>query len=170
MIENYGLAGETGAEISDCGKYRYLLWRTWAPAILPPLGVIMLNPSTANATENDPTIRRVIKRAAASHYGGIIVGNLYGWRSVSPRRMYEDSHNPVGRDNDSYLLMIGKLCPTVLCAWGTKAERGRGTLIKEMLKALQPAPPRLVHLGLTKDGHPKHPLYIRSDKTLEEFK
>lgn len=168
MIENYGLAGPTGAEISECGLYRYLLWRTWAPGILPPLGVIMLNPSTADARVNDPTITRVMKRAIAHSYGGIIVGNLYGFRATEPKDM-KTAANPVGPHNDYYLLMIGKLCPTVLCAWGTKAERGRAGLIKAMLQAL-PRPPRLVHLGLTKDGHPKHPLYIKSDKTPETWK
>lgn len=168
MIENYGLANDSGAEMSECGLYRYMLWRTWAPAILPPLGVIMLNPSTANAMINDPTISRVIKRAQASNYGGIIVGNLYGFRATEPKDM-KAATDSVGPHNDSYLLMIGKLCPTVLCAWGANAERGRAIVVKEMLKAL-PTPPRLVHLGLTKDGHPRHPLYIRTDQMLEELK
>lgn len=168
MIENYGLPGETGAELSDCGRYRFLLWRVWAPA-LPPLGVVMLNPSTADASVNDPTITRVIKRAAKAHYGGIIVGNLYAWRATEPRRMFEDAANPVGNGNDAHLAMIGKLCPTVLCAWGTKGERSRATLVMEMLRNMTPPKPTLVHLGLTKDGHPKHPLYIPSDRRMEHW-
>lgn len=163
MIENYGLAGPTGAEFSDCASYRYLLWRVWSDA-LPPLGVIMLNPSTADDRVNDPTIRRVIARATANHYGGIIVGNLYGFRSKSPKDLWVKGRDPVGPHNDSHLLMIAKLCPTVLLAWGANAERGRGLLVKEMLQNMDGQKPRLMHLGLTKDGQPRHPLYLRNDQ------
>lgn len=167
MIENYGLPGSMGADLSDCGRYRFLLWRVWAAA-LPPLGVIMLNPSTADAEKNDPTITRVIGRAIKAHYGGVIVGNLYAWRATDPRELRAPQRDAVGPGNDAHLAMIGKLCPTVLCAWGAKAALSRSAIIKEMLLAL-PKRPQLVHLGLTKDGHPKHPLYIRSDQRMEHW-
>ncbi len=160
-MENYGLAGPLGAEFSDCGKYRYLLWRVWSDTF-PPLGVIMLNPSTADAVDDDPTITRMINRARRLQRGGIIVGNIYSFRATDPENM-KAADDPIGLHNDAHLRMIGTLCDTVFLGWGTHGERIREKAVIDMLRAL-PRPPRLIHLGLTKDGSPKHPLYITYDE------
>lgn len=156
-MENYGLPGPLGAEFSECGRYRWLLWRIWNDGI-PPLGVIMLNPSTADATNDDPTVARCGNRARLLQRGGLIVGNLYGFRATDPRKM-KAAEDPVGPHNDSHLRMLGKLCDTVFIGWGAHAESGRAGLVIGMLRALQ-KPPRLIHLGLTSSGNPRHPLYV----------
>lgn len=165
-MENYGLAGPMGAKFSDCEKYRYLLWRVWTDSI-EPFGFIGLNPSTADETNDDPTVARCGNRARSLQRGGLIVGNLYGFRATDPKNM-KAAEDPVGPDNDAHLHMMGTLCPTILVAWGAHAEKGRAELVLGMLRAL-PRPPRLIHLGLTKSGHPRHPLYIGYDVPYQEL-
>ena len=77
---------QSGADFSECGRYRYKLWRTWDD-IRPVVMFIMLNPSTADATADDPTIRRCIGFARAWGYGGVRVGNLFAWRTPYPQRV-----------------------------------------------------------------------------------
>lgn len=166
MIENYGLPGPMGADFSECGAYRFLLWRIWDDR-RPPLGAIMLNPSTADAIKDDPTVARCGNRARRLQHGGVIVGNLYGFRATDPRKM-KAAEDPVGPHNDPHLRMIGTLCPTILLAWGSHAEKGRAQLVIEMLRS-HPSKPKLLHLGLTKDGHPRHPLYVGYETPYQEI-
>lgn len=82
---------QTGAEFSPCKTYRYALWRRWSDA--PPVLFVMLNPSTANESQDDPTIRRCISFAKQWGHGGIIVGNLFAFRSPYPTDL-SNSHRP----------------------------------------------------------------------------
>jgi hypothetical protein len=152
------------AVISDCGTYRYLLTRTWDGS-LPHVGFIMLNPSTANADTDDPTIRRCIGFAKAWGYGGIAVRNLYALRSTDPKalRGHPDPHGP---DNYRYVEAAADDHLTV-CAWGANADPidSRG-----LIDALIGWGGRPHHLGLTKDGFPKRPLYLRADTTPTPFR
>ena len=157
----------SGAVFSECRKYRYLLWRFWDRS-RPPLGWIALNPSTADEVKDDPTVSRCIIRSGRLGYGGIVLGNIYGYRATDPAEM-ERQADPVGMANDAALLHIARFCPVVVCAWGNHATIGRQELVVGMLRAMQ-KPPTLKHLGMTKTGRPKHPLYIGYSKELEEWK
>lgn len=143
------------AVLSSCGRYRYHLSREWADK--PVLAFIMLNPSTADAAQDDPTIRRCIRFARDSGYGKLLVGNLFAWRATDATEIRR-SRAPIGPDNDTALVnMIGR-ATLVVCAWGnggTYLERNEKVLA--LIKAVGKRP----HcLKMTKEGHPSHPLYL----------
>lgn len=154
------------AEISPCGRYRYSLTRQWdAGAHLLP--VIMLNPSTADAEHDDPTIRRCMAFARREQFGGIRVMNLFAFRATSPAVMMAEA-NPIGPDCSAHLEMMlaesAKISIPVLVAWGTNgAHRRRDEAVKLSAKAFGAD---LVSLGVTAAGHPRHPLYVKGDQTL----
>ncbi len=144
----------SGAFLSPCGTYRYWLERRWDET-LPACAFIMLNPSTADASKDDPTIRRVMGFCEAWGFGGVNVYNIFALRSTDPAAL--KSHpDPIGPDNDTYLGQIPDDA-VVVAAWGTHgAYRGRAFEVRRMFKG------RLWCLGTTNDGHPKHPLYIKA--------
>lgn len=142
------------AVISDCGLYRYRLMRVW-DSDLPLLEWIMLNPSTANASLDDPTIRRCIGFAVLWGYGGIIVHNLYALRATNPEVLLNYSGNAVGPDNHWYLDRSVADCTIV--AWGAHPA-GRARIAAGLRIQRQ----RLLCLGTTASGAPKHPLYVPS--------
>ncbi|ARP92528.1 hypothetical protein CAL14_05375 [Bordetella genomosp. 9] len=160
------------AVISECGTYRYLLTRP-APSgpqfAKPCYGTalfVMLNPSTADATVDDPTIRRC--KAFAYRWGcaGIAVVNLYALRSPSPADLWKHA-DPVGPDNDIWLRQVAREHETVVFAWGANAKPERVRQVYEIFKG---GPLRQIRcLGVTKDGSPRHPLYVRADQPLIEW-
>ncbi len=136
-------------------RYRYRLTRIWDLS-KPLCGWIMLNPSTADAETLDPTVRRCVSFARSWGCGGIEVGNLFALRSTDPKALYA-YEDPVGWGNDKALHQIVRTCAFgTVAAWGVHgAHRGREEEVRDML-------PNLLQLGLTQDGHPKHPLYLRA--------
>ena len=154
----------SSAVLSDCGLYRYRLDRRWGDG--PTCGFIMLNPSTADADMDDPTIRRCIGFAKREGYGGIIVVNLYAFRATSPKDM-QAAPFPFGPDNHSHLTDIARAAyyadVPIICAWGANDQ---GDTVKAIFRE---AGVRMVCLGRTKDGSPRHPLYVRADQPLEDF-
>lgn len=142
---------ECGAIISPCERYRYALWRKWGMG-----GTCMfigLNPSTADARLDDPTIRRCIGFARSWGYGGLIMTNLFAWRATDPRDMM-DAEDPVGPDNDITLRTAYRNATITIAAWGVHGTYGgRCNTVRSML-------PRLHYLRMTKSGHPSHPLYL----------
>jgi hypothetical protein len=144
------------AVYSPCERYRYLLTREWAPDQARAL-FIMLNPSTATEVQNDPTVERCERRARALGFGGFRVCNIFAFRATDPRVMRSAS-DPVGPANDACIMDSLPWADRVICAWGTHgAHLGRGAQMEALLRG---AGRPLFHLGLSKDGHPKHPLYI----------
>ena len=140
-----------GAYISACKRYRYSLWRQWAEG--SSVMFVGLNPSTADATIDDPTIRRCIGFARAWGYGGLIMTNLFAWRDTSPRNMMA-AYDPIGLDNDRVLQESQCKAALTVAAWGAHgAYLGRGSFVRQLL-------PRMHYLRLTKNGHPGHPLYL----------
>jgi hypothetical protein len=110
-------------------------------------------PSTADATADDPTIRRCIGYARRWGYGMLLVGNLFALRSTDPRQLY-DHPEPVGPDNDASLHEIVSNAERTIAAWGTHGTlHGRGYEVTEQLDVT------LYALDTTQDGHPNHPLY-----------
>lgn len=140
---------------SDCGLYRYLLTRRWGQG--GTLLYVMLNPSTADERQNDPTIERCERRARAMGFGSFKVANLFGWKATLPKDL-KRAADPIGQHNDEVLLNAATHADLILCGWGTHgAHLGRGEAVRGKLAA---ANLPLWSLGLTKDGHPRHPLYI----------
>ena len=143
------------AVYSPCMGYRYALTRVWDAA--PPLVCVMLNPSTATELANDPTIHRCEVRARRGGFGGLRIANLYGFRATDPRALRQVA-DPVGPDNDRVLLSLLAGAGAVLAGWGTHgAWQDRGAGVARLLRDSGAA---LVTLGQTKDGHPRHPLYV----------
>lgn len=188
---------EKGADISACGRYRWRLWREWrlhpAPAqwdmwadengkpvvdgagtpILEPKACIfvMLNPSTADGEEDDPTIRRCVAFAKAWGYDRLEVLNLFAYRATDPQALLALNHDddPVGVHNSrafNQVLIYGHPVGTIICAWGVHgAHLGQDETVLGWMEDR----PRYA-LGLTKDGHPKHPLYLRADAKPARFR
>lgn len=150
-----------GAVLSDDGMYRYSLARNWDAGALP-LTFIMLNPSTADAYVDDPTIRRCIGFARDHAFGGIHVINLYAFRATKPADMFR-AIDPVGPDNDQFFDIDPR--GTVVAAWGVNARADR---VRQVMRLLEGR--NVFCLGKTKDGHPRHPLYVRADQRFETFK
>lgn len=141
---------------SPCRRWRYALRRVW-DRTRAPLVVIGLNPSTADETHNDPTVRRCIDYALGWNTGGLVMLNAFAFRSTDPRGL-RTVDDPVGPDNDATLdaETRGRL---VVCAWGVHAAPfGRDRAVLALLAGRE-----LHALGVTKDGHPRHPLYLRRD-------
>jgi hypothetical protein len=152
-----------GATSGDSGQYRYRLWRTWSKT-RPAVAFIMLNPSTADAETDDATIRRCLGFARTWDAGGIEVVNLFAWRSSRPRDLRR-AIDPVGSDNDTAIRDAVRRCPIVVAAWGNHgALSDRDRLVVKML-----GPLRLVCLGLTRQRHPRHPLYVPGDRARIPF-
>ena len=144
------------AVYSDCERYRYLLTRVWDPAGRKAL-FVMLNPSTATEVQNNPTVERCERRARALGFGAFRVTNIFAFRATDPRVMRAES-DPVGPGNDAAIAESAPWADQVICAWGTHGEHlGRGPEVERLLRATGRP---LYHLGLSKAGHPKHPLYI----------
>lgn len=139
------------------GAYRYRLMRRWG-APEPRVCWVMLNPSTADASADDPTIRRCLDFSASWGYGALEVVNLFALRSTDPRSLARDE-DPVGPRNDASILAAATLEQTlVVCAWGAS-----GTLLgrdQSVLALLRSRGVQLHYLALTKGGHPGHPLYL----------
>jgi hypothetical protein len=159
----------TDAGFSPCRTWRYWLSRTWDES-RAPLVVIGLNPSTADETTDDPTIRRCMGYAGAWGHGGLVMLNLFAFRATDPRDLKAAHPNPgaVGPVNDYYLSVATK-DRRVLCAWGAHGTfLGRADTVVSFLWS-GPAPRDLVCLGTTKSGAPKHPLYLRADASPVPF-
>lgn len=157
---------DSGAEFSADRVHRYRLWRRWADG--PMLMVIGLNPSTADETTDDPTVRRCIGYAERWGFAGLLMTNLFAYRSTDPRGLLAAT-DPVGPGNwHTIANLAGDTLSTdgaVLAAWGA---HGR------LLAASKRMDDRLVGfpvacLGRTRRGEPKHPLYLRADATPEPY-
>jgi hypothetical protein len=159
---------QAGAEFSHCGEYRYGLSRTWDRGRQAVLW-IMLNPSTASAEVDDPTVRRTQEFARRWGYGGVVVANLFARRCTRPIHL-KDPGDPVGPRNDSYLVQLAgePQIGLVVAAWGAHGSlHGREEAVAQLLH--QRARP-LYCLGTTKAGHPRHPLYVRGTTDLEPWR
>lgn len=147
------------AVYSPCERYRYALTRTW-DSNRRRLLYVMLNPSKATELANDPTIERCERRAIRLGYGSFRVVNLFALRETSPLKL-KKSRSPEGPENLSQIQAALHWTDEVLAAWGVHgAHRAQGARYEALLrKSGKP----LQTLGTTRDGHPRHPLYIAYD-------
>jgi len=141
-------------------RYRYRLGRTW-DSDKPKCIFIMLNPSTATAEKNDPSVRRCMGFAQREGCGELEVINLFALRSTDPKQLYL-SDDPIGPENNYYMRLAVKNAKIIVAAWGSHGHLyRRGEEICRLLEGTD-----LLCLGVTKDGHPKHPLYISATTPL----
>jgi hypothetical protein len=143
-------------------RHRYWLTREWN-ASLPVVNFVGLNPSSATAEVNDPTVRRCIGFAQQWGFGGLIMTNLFAWRATDPAHM-RASADPVGPDNDTYLHRAAREAQLVVLCWG---EGGRHLGRTQKVRLVFDVP--VTCLGVTKSGQPRHPLYLASKTGLESF-
>ena len=147
------IAGSAG--LSRCGHYRYWLRRQWSPA-LPQCTFIGLNPSTADAQLDDPTLRRCIGFAKQWGYGSLLLVNLFAWRATDPRDLLS-APDPIGPQTNRWLRRAMRESDLVVAAWGNGGTlANRAHIVAKRLKPLH-------CLGITSLGMPRHPLYCRAD-------
>jgi hypothetical protein len=143
-----------GAVLSPCRRHRFALRRhsDAGPRVL----FVLLNPSTADESTDDPTIRRCIGFVRSWGFGSVAIGNLFAFRSRSPATLASCS-DPVGLGNDNWLTRLRDESSLTVAAWGNHGRLlGRGAVVRGMFSVSQ-------ILGLTALGEPRHPLYVRSD-------
>lgn len=153
---------DQGASFDAARTYRYRLWRVWRRD-LPRVAFVMLNPSTADETLLDATVRRCVGFARAWRCGGVEVGNAFALRTTDPRALYTHA-DPIGPDNDAALLAIARRATFgVVAGWGVHGAAlagadgpSRATEVEALLGRVA----ELLCLGTTKDGAPRHPLYL----------
>lgn len=154
----------SSAVISACGHYRYRLDRRWGPG--SSCVFVMLNPSTANSRQDDPTIRKCRGFAQRWGHDAFTVVNLFAWRATHPRDLNRAS-DPIGEDNDRHIREVCRLHPFVVLAWGNHATRVRIERVLDILETNVSGPLRC--LGITKGGEPLHPLMPAYDTPLMEY-
>ena len=147
----------TYADISTCGRYRYLLEREWPNFDDGRSAMfVMLNPSTADAEVDDPTIRRCVGFAKALGYGGLSVVNLFAYRATDPKDLLKAGDAMHGPRNQEVIEKTARDAGIIICAWGAcKAADWQAEIVQGWLVGHD-----LFALGFTKSGHPRHPLYL----------
>ncbi|MFN0136872.1 MAG: DUF1643 domain-containing protein [Phycisphaerae bacterium] len=149
---------ESGATFDPSGVYRYHLWRVWDRS-KPTIGWILLNPSTADERQDDPTIRRCIRNSQRWGFGRVTIGNIFAIRATLPSVM-RAAEDPIGPGNDAALRTIVSESSLLMVAWGNHGlHRDRGEWV--MRNVLHGAQPQC--LGITNLGAPIHPLYVAYD-------
>ena len=156
------------AWLSEDGLYRYSLQRTWIRfGSAGHVAFVMLNPSTADAEVDDPTIRRCMGFARAWGFDGINVVNLYAYRATKPADLWKAGEPTGGAINDDLLRQVVRQAKSspVIAAWGANAKADR---VADFMSWKGSEHVRA--LGLTKSGAPRHPLYLRSDAQPVEYR
>lgn len=149
------------AIISEDEKYRYMLSRIWDKN-KPTVTIIGLNPSTADANNDDPTLKRCIEFARSWDYGGIYMLNLFAYRATQPSDM-KKVNDPIGQENDMFIKAYTKRSDKVICAWGND-----GCFLNRASNVINSIPNKY-YLKLNKSGEPAHPLYLSSKLTPLEY-
>jgi hypothetical protein len=153
------------AVFSEDGRYRYLLTRQWAPLAAQLWAMfIMLNPSKAGAVQSDPTVTRCVGFAQRWGYTGLRVVNLSALVATDPKEL-RAAADPVGPDNDRHIVAAADCAnQIIIAAWGVHADPARVQAVRKLLWPFQ-----LRALGVTKDGHPRHPLYLANTTPLIDW-
>jgi hypothetical protein len=158
----------SSARFDSTRRYRYSLRRRWGAGAA--CCFVMLNPSAADETDDDPTIRRCLGFARSWGYPALEVVNLFAWRTHEPRRLL-GAIDPVGPANDDAVRRAAGRAGLIVCAWGASLQapgslaRDRAARTMAMLAGRD-----AVCLGMTKGGHPRHPLYVRGDAQARPFR
>lgn len=154
-----------GAEISGCKTYRYHLWRKWG-SNSDVMTFIMLNPSTADAMKDDPTIRKCVNYAKREGCDAISVVNLFALRTPNPDDLYTHPA-PVGPENDEWIVKICKNTSLVVAAWGNCGDYlNRAGIVSNQLNSMDIKVSCLIR---NKSGSPRHPLYCNAKESIKTF-
>lgn len=156
-------AVRSDAVISPCGRYRYTLTRRWGEGA--PLLFVMLNPSTADASVDDPTIRRCLGFARREGFQALEVVNLFAFRATDPAELVT-AVCPIGPDNTRHLIEARRRAGLVVAAWGAFVPRAYRDRPQDVINVLACG---LLCLGMTAKGEPRHPLFVRGDAPLVPF-
>ncbi len=155
------------ARISKCGRYRYVLTREFGGD--STCLFVMLNPSTADADQDDPTVRRCIGFAKRGGFGRLEVVNLYAFRSTLPSTLFT-APDPAGPGNICEIREALGRADMVIAAWGNNVNFGVNSgRVGEVMALIERSGKPVKCFGLTGQGQPKHPLYLRSDAGLMPF-
>lgn len=154
------------AVISPDGVYRYRLDRSWGLAHRGRVCWVMLNPSTADADDDDPTIRRCIGFTSGFGYDSLTVINLYGARATDPRHL-RHIIDPIGPGNSDHFAAALTDADLIVCAWGGNGPARDRAYINDIGLTMRLG--GAYHLGLTAAGQPRHPLYLRADTKLQRW-
>ena len=160
------------AAFSDCGTYRYMLEHRWSKdGDGAMVGFILLNPSTADAYKDDPTIRRCRGFAQEWGYAGMYIGNMLAYRATDPKELPDDISEAIGPHRDHYLQELCERSNIIVCAWGSSAPTliNRRVSIMTHQNILEDHNYLVYCLGRNGNGKPKHPLYLRKDSELEVY-
>ena len=153
--------GVKSAVIDATGMYRYSLSRKWSDGDM--VAWVMLNPSTADASVDDPTIRRCISFSKSWGYGGLTVVNLYAYRATNPDAL-KAAIDPIGPEHGVHFMRALHASSLIIAAWGAcrhaQIDHVRPWLAQRDIQCL----------GVTTDGSPRHPLYVKADVHLREWK
>lgn len=156
-----------GATFSLDGEYRYRLTRRWGEG---PVSVtwVMLNPSTADANVDDPTIRRCIGFTKAWGGNALTVVNLFAYRATNPKALH-GVHDPIGPLNWRHVAEAVRQSTVTVCAWGAHAQSVPAFRYAPNVPVVAGAVVDTWCLGTTKNGSPRHPLYVRADTPLSPY-
>lgn len=164
-----------GAGFDATGKYRYLLWRTW-DASAPRLLWVMLNPSTADAQDDDTTVSRCIAFSKRDDFGGIEIVNLFAYITTYPQKLPEATDpkamDPIGSENDRYIAKAAKRVDKIAVAWGENGalyQQRVDAVLKLLTPYAQSSESSLQCLGQTRNGCPRHPLYLAPNTPFEPY-
>lgn len=149
------------AQLSNCRQYRYALWRTWDEQ-KPRVMFIGLNPSTADETLDDPTLKRCMQFARDWGYGGVCIANLFAFRATQPEDM-KRAKDPIGPDTDQWLQRLAEECQIIIAAWGNDGRfLQRSQQVRLLLSDLH-------YLRMNKSGEPAHSLYLPASLQPQPF-
>lgn len=156
FVHHQTITERSFAGFSDDLSHRYVLCREWDTA-LPKVAYCMLNPSTADAFKNDPTVERCQRRAIVGGFGGYYILNAFALRSTDPEVLrFQD--DPVGEENDAAILEYATKAHAVILGWGTDgAYLNRDVAV---LALLERTGRPIMALSTNMDGTPRHPLYV----------
>ena len=171
----------SSAIISPDDRYRYLLERTWGNTLWEggwgPIRRVLwclLNPSTADATVDDATVRRCVRFSRDWGYGGLAIVNLYAYRATNPKTLTGDYDN-FGPENDHHIATAALHSHRVVLAWGASPVPDLAIRAQQVIEIILEArrgvstTNELYCLGLTAGGHPRHPLYLAADTPLVPY-
>lgn len=162
MIAPHDAPVENACHFSPDRKHRYTLLHRINPLFGDRLIMwIGLNPSTADEQQLDPTLTRIRSFSEREGYDGFLMTNIFGFRATDPKAMLR-ARDPVGPENDAALLAAAQRCDKVVAAWGAHGIHQDRAIAVARLLGRHP----LWCLGTTKDGHPRHPLYVKGDQAL----
>ncbi len=158
------------AVISPCGNFRYRLWRCWDYGSTQKMVFVMLNPSTADAEADDPTIRRCIGFAQKHAFGMLEVINLFAFRATKPVELARLGYQ-AGPDNDQHIAQAAADAQGICLAWGAHGSRpaveARVQQVLPIIRRHARVPEQC--LAITTGGHPAHPLTLSGSCSLQDF-